>query len=76
MQQDKIMFYCWTWCYCNGEKITKQVESKLLVHGENTRCIQIKTSTRTLGVHLALAPEWKGKFEVMRKKCMHRLINL
>ena len=57
MQQDKIMFYCWKWCYCNGEKIIKQVEAEIIVHGEKTRSIQIKTSIRTLGMHLTLALE-------------------
>ena len=61
------MFYCWKWHYCNGEKIIKQVEAELIVHGEKTRSIQIKISTRTLGTHLTRALEWRGKFEVIRK---------
>ena len=62
------MFYCWKWFFYNEENITKQVEAELIVHGEKTRCIQIKTSTSTLGVHLTPALEWNGQFEVMRKK--------
>ena len=54
-QQDKLMFHCWTWCYCDREIIKKQVEVSLVVHRKNTRFIQIKTSTRILGVHLASA---------------------
>ena len=60
-QQEKIMFLCWAWCYCNVEKTMKQVETELVVHEDKTRCIQTKRSTRMLGVHLAPALEWKGK---------------
>ena len=42
MQQDKIIFCYWKWCYCNREKITKQVEAETIVHGEKTLSIQIK----------------------------------
>ena len=67
-QQDKIMFCCWKWHYCNGEKITKQVEEELAMHGEQTRSIRMKTSTRTLRMYLTPDLEWKGQFEAMRKK--------
>ena len=60
MQQEKIMFYCWKWCCCNGKKIIKQFEAELIVHGEKARSIQIKASTSTLGMHLIPALEWKG----------------
>ena len=79
IQQDKMMFYFWKWCYCNVEKIIKQVEAELIVHGEKTRSIPIKTSTMTLGAHLAPALEWKGKFEVIREKLhtsITKLMNL
>ena len=68
IQQDKIISCYWKQHCCNAEKMIKQVEAELVVQGEQTRSIQIKTSTRTLGMHLAPALEWKGQFEVMRKK--------
>ena len=34
IKQGKTMFCCWTWRCCNEEKIIKQVEAELMVHGE------------------------------------------
>ena len=68
IQQTKIMFYCWQWFYENGDQKIMQLEAKIEVHGEQIQLIDVKQSTRTLGVHLTPALNWTGQFEVMRKK--------
>ena len=73
IQQAKIMFYCWKWVYYNGNQKILQLEASIKVHGEIIKEINVNQSTRTLGVHLTPALNWKGQFEVMRKK-MHQSI--
>ena len=65
IQQTKIMFYCWQWFYENGDQKIMKLEAKIEVHGEQIQLIDVKQSTRTLGVHLTPALNWTGQFEVM-----------
>ena len=68
IQQVKILFYCWKWKYVQGHQIIERVDTKIFVHGQEIKQLEINESTRTLGVHLSPSLCWKGQFEVMRKK--------
>ena len=68
IQESKILYYYWKWCYENGVRVIKQVEIELFVHEERIVSVVPTESTRTLGVHINLSLSWNGQFEVMRKK--------
>ena len=67
------MFYSWKWEYFHRKQYIVQINTKLEVHQTNIVIINDHESIRILGVYLNLALNWKGQFEVMKKK-MHQSI--
>ena len=52
IQENKILYYCWKWCYENGIRVLKPVEAALYVHGKQIESVDPTKSTRTLGMHI------------------------
>ena len=46
------------------------------MHGDQIQQIELSISTRTLGVHVTPTLNWKGKFEVMKRKLNVSIIKL
>ena len=68
IQESKILYYYWKWCYESGVRVIRPVEVILFVYGEKIESISPTESTRTLGVHINPLLSWNGQFEIMHKK--------
>ena len=51
-----------------GKQYIQKQEAQLKVHNVEIKSIPVEEATRTLGVHISPALNWKSQFEVMRKK--------
>ena len=68
IQKEKVKFYCWKYIMVNGDRRIEQIEVNIKIKNQEIEQINVYETTRTLGVYVTPALEWKTQFEVLRKK--------